>query len=65
MSCYDLSEKDSYLLMSLLVSTLIIEYNLLNSLYYTPYGILYTFEKKTSNYDQEIQSHTVNQPTAL
>ena len=47
-------------------TTLTTVYTLLNSLYYTPYGILYHFEK-TSNFDQEIQSHTVNQtqPTAL
>ena len=31
---------------------------------YTPYGILYHFEK-ANKYDQETQSYTVNQPTAL
>ena len=46
------------------ITALTTVYKLLYSLYYTPYGTLYHFEK-ANKYDQEIKSHTVNQPMAL
>ena len=65
MSCYDLSEKIKLFAAVVVVvqpSRLFIHCSIP---YIIHHMVFYIISKKTSNYDQEIQSHTVNQPTAL